>query len=163
MTQVQTIFAMLMFSWVWLWNPSGAAAMNNEILKGSDIIGKHVQNLDGKELGEIQDLAVSPHDGRIRYAVLSYGGILGMGDKYFAIPWEALKLGKDREYFAVNVKEKELENAPGFDKDDWPNFSDRAYSVTLYEFYHIPVPEESNQSSDRGSEKSDRMQTSQNR
>ena len=134
--------------------------MPHDVLKGSDVIGKQVKNLDGKELGDIQDLALDQRDGRIRYAVLSYGGILGLGDKYFAVPWEALKLGKDREYFALNVKEKELEKAPGFDKNNWPDFSDRAYTVTLYEFYHIPVPEDSAQHSGKNSEKSDRTHTS---
>ncbi len=119
-----------------------------DIVKGSKIIGKSVQTTKGKDIGEIEDLAIDEIDGRVRYAVLSFGGLLGMGEKYFAIPWEALRLSDNKEHFALNVTEKELEKAPGFDKNNWPDFADPVYYATIYEFYHVPVPK-----ADGGSEK----------
>lgn len=110
------------------------------IVKGSKIIGKNVQTMAGKNIGEIKDLAIDEFDGQIRYAVLSFGGILGLGEKYFAIPWEALQLSEDRTHFALPVTEKELEKAPGFDKHNWPDFADPVYYATIYEFYQIPLP-----------------------
>lgn len=68
-----------------------------EIVKGSEIIGKSVQTMDGKDIGEIEDLAVDELDGQVRYVVLFFGGILGLGEKYFAIPWEALHLSGNIE------------------------------------------------------------------
>lgn len=111
-----------------------------EIVKGSKILGKSVQTMAGKDIGEIKDLAIDEIDGQIRYAVLSFGGILGLGEKYFAIPWEALQLSNDRTHFALPVSEKELEKAPGFDKHNWPDFADPVYYATIYEFYRVPVP-----------------------
>ena len=112
-----------------------------DIVKGSKIIGKSVQTMKGKEIGEIEDLAIDELDGRVRYAVLSFGGLLGLGEKYFAIPWEALRLSDDKQHFALAVTEKELEKAPGFDKNNWPDFADPVYYATIYEFYKVPVPE----------------------
>ena len=112
-----------------------------EIVKGSKMIGKSVQTMAGKEIGEIEDLAIDELDGQVRYVVLSFGGILGLGEKYFAIPWEALHLSDNKEHFALAVTEKELEKAPGFDKKNWPDFADPVYYATIYEFYKVPVPE----------------------
>jgi sporulation protein YlmC with PRC-barrel domain len=112
-----------------------------EIVKGSKIIGKSVQTMTGEEIGEIADLAIDELDGQVRYAVLSFGGIFGVGGKYFAIPWEALHLSDNKEHFALAVTAKELEKAPGFDKNNWPDFADPVYYATIYEFYHVPVPQ----------------------
>ncbi|MGE3484031.1 MAG: PRC-barrel domain-containing protein [Nitrospira sp.] len=111
-----------------------------EIVKGSKIIGKSVQTMRGSKIGEIEDLAIDELDGQVRYAVLSFGGILGMGEKYFAIPWEALSLSDNKEHFALAVTEKELEKAPGFDKNNWPDFADPVYYATIYDFYQVPLP-----------------------
>lgn len=111
-----------------------------EIVKGSKIIGKSVQTMRGKKIGEIEDLAIDEFDGQVRYAVLSFGGILGLGEKYFAIPWEALSLSDNKEHFALAVTERELEKAPGFDKNNWPDFADPLYYATIYDFYQVPLP-----------------------
>jgi sporulation protein YlmC with PRC-barrel domain len=111
-----------------------------EIVKGSKIIGKSVQTMGGKNIGEIEDLAIDELDGQVRYVVLSFGGILGLGEKYFAIPWEALSLSDNKEHFALAVTEKELEKAPGFDKKNWPDFADPVYYATIYDFYQVPLP-----------------------
>lgn len=111
-----------------------------DIVKGSKIIGKPVQNLDGKDLGKLEDLAIDELDGNIRYAVLSFGGVLGLGEKYFAIPWEALTLSNDRKHFVLDLEEKVLAKAPGFNRGKWPDFADPAYHVTIYDFYNLPVP-----------------------
>lgn len=106
-----------------------------EIMRGTKIIGKSVQTMTGKEVGEIKDLAIDELDGQVRYAVLSFSGIAGAGEKYFAIPWEALQLTEDRQHFAVAVTEKELAKAPGFDIHNWPDFADPVYFATIHDFY----------------------------
>ena len=111
-----------------------------DIVKGTKIIGKPVQNMQGKNMGKIEDLAIDELEGNIRYAVLSFGGMLGLGEKYFAIPWEALTLSNDRKHFVLDLEEKVLAQAPGFNKDKWPDFADPDYHVTIYEFYNVPVP-----------------------
>ncbi len=69
---------------------------------------------------------IDMQSGRISYAVLSFGGFLGMGDRLFAVPWQALKLDTENKRFTLNVSKEQLKNAPGFDKDHWPTMADRA-------------------------------------
>jgi hypothetical protein len=67
--------------------------------------------------------------------VLFFGGILGMGDKQFAIPWGALTLDANRKCFVLDVPEERLQNAPGFDKDQWPTMADPAWASELHTYY----------------------------
>jgi hypothetical protein len=73
--------------------------------------------------------------GRVVYAVLSFGGFLGMGDKLFAIPWKALTVDMSEKRFVLDVERKKLEQAPGFDKSDWPNMADRTWGEGVYKYY----------------------------
>ena len=110
------------------------------VLKASDLIGKKVQNIDGKKLGDIKDLVINPEDGDVQYAVLDFGGFLGIGDKYFAVPWEALRLTEDQKAVVLDVSKKDLKKAPGFDKSHWPDLGTREYAVIVYEYYGVPLP-----------------------
>lgn len=122
---------------------SYAARDKSGVMKASNVIGKKVQNEEGKRLGEIKDLVIDPEEGGINYAVLEFGGFLGMGDKYFAVPWEALQLSDKQDYFILNVNKKDLKTAPGFDKNNWPDMSNEKWAVTIYEFYEVPYTSES--------------------
>ena len=115
------------------------------VLKGSDVIGMKVEGPDGKKLGDIKDLVIDPMDGDIDYAVLDYGGFLGVGDKYFAVPWEALQLSEDGKKVILDVTKKDLKQAPGFDKKHWPDLSSRQESIVIYEFYGVPIPDDGTQ------------------
>jgi sporulation protein YlmC with PRC-barrel domain len=125
---------------------SYGARDKNGVLKASDVIGKKVQDPEGKTLGDIKDLVLNS-EGDIEYAVLDFGGFLGVGDKYFAVPWEALQMTADQKKIVLDVHKKDLKNAPGFDKNHWPTTSDEKWQVTIYEFYEVPQPSEMNTSS----------------
>ena len=73
--------------------------------------------------------------GKVAYAVLSYGGVLGMGDKLFAVPWPALTLDTANKRFTLNVQKNALKDAPGFNKDRWPAMSDRTWASGVHKFY----------------------------
>jgi len=92
--------------------------------KASTFIGSSVMNAEGEKLGKIEDLVIDPATGRITYAALSYGSILGLGGKLFAVSWEALKLQSDGKIFMLSVSKEALESAPGFDKSNWPKQPD---------------------------------------
>jgi hypothetical protein len=83
----------------------------------------------------IEDLVIDPQTSRVDYAVLSFGGFLGMGDKLFAVPLEAMTLSADEKKFILDVDKERLKNAPGFDKDNWPDGSDRAFGRRVYTYY----------------------------
>ena len=108
------------------------------VLKASDMIGQKVQGTDGKNLGTIKDLVIDPEDGGVEYAVLDFGGFAGIGDKYFAVPWDALQIDQQKKRLALDLHKKDLKDAPGFDKNNWPDLSQQ--QVVIYEFYEVPLP-----------------------
>ena len=99
------------------------------------VIGSSVVNTKNEDLGKIEDLVLDAGAGRIAYAVLSFGGFLGMGDKYFAIPWNAFRFDLTEKRAVLNVDKKLLESAPGFDKDNWPNMADSTWGTGIYKHY----------------------------
>ncbi len=113
----------------------GTVTANLRIQKASEIMGRPVQNDRGEKVGELKDLVIDPDRGRIAYAVLSFGGFLGMGDKLFAIPGGVLQMPGSASYVVLNVDKDRLKNATGFDKDRWPNMADPTFSLTTYEYY----------------------------
>jgi len=97
------------------------------ILSASSIANDSVCNPQGEKLGDIKDVMIDVRSGRIAYAVLSFGGFLGIGDKLFAIPWSMLTVDASRKELILNVTKEQLEKAEGFDKDNWPDFADTSF------------------------------------
>lgn len=108
--------------------------MNSKILSASTITGQTVYNLEGKNIGNIHELMIDPKEGRVVYAVLSFGGFLGICDKYFAVPVEAL-LFSDDDTINLDVSKEKLENAPSFDKDNWPLTANPEFVGSVYHHY----------------------------
>ena len=96
-------------------------------LKDQDVV-----NGANEDIGTIEDFMIDLESGRVNYAVLSFGGFLGMGDKLFAIPYEALKMDSENERFVLDVPKERLEKAPGFDEDDWPEFGDEKWARNVH-------------------------------
>ena len=96
-------------------------------LMGADTLnGYGVFDVKDEDLGDIKEFMLEMNTGRVSYAVLSFGSFLGMGDKLFAAPWNALILDAVNKRFVLNVDKARLKSAPGFDKDNWPNRADHA-------------------------------------
>lgn len=104
-------------------------------LSASTIIGDAVENAAGEHLGKIEELMIDVDDGRIAYAVLSFGGFLGMGDKLFAIPWASLRINTQEHKFVLEADKTTLEAAPGFDKDNWPDMADPSWGSDIHRYY----------------------------
>jgi sporulation protein YlmC with PRC-barrel domain len=105
------------------------------VLSCSTLIRDSVKNKAGEDLGTIKDIMIDLSSGKVAYAVLSFGGILGVGGKLFAIPWRFLEVSQDEHMFVLNVPREKLERAPGFDKDNWPDMSDPSWIAGIDEFY----------------------------
>jgi sporulation protein YlmC with PRC-barrel domain len=108
---------------------------HSRVMPVSMFMGYRVINPVGEDLGKIEDIVVDMDSRQIAYAVLSFGGFLGFGNKLFAIPWEALKLSSKEDEFILHVNREALENAPGFDKDYWPEMADRQWAAGIYDYY----------------------------
>ena len=109
-----------------------------ELMAADTLQGNEVYNPQGETLGSIEDIMLDVPHGRIAYAVLSRGGVLGIGDKLYAIPWHALVLDTDRKCFVLDVSAERLSQADGFDKDDWPSMADEAWARRVHDFYDQP-------------------------
>ena len=107
------------------------------ILSATTLIGDDVRNSKGENLGKIEDLMLDTSSGEVSYAVVSFGGFLGMGDKLFAVPLQAMSVDTDEKAFILNESKERLENAPGFDKDHWPDTSDVNWDNQVRSYYRV--------------------------
>jgi sporulation protein YlmC with PRC-barrel domain len=98
------------------------------IMAAGGICGASVLGPDGEALGSITELMVDTGSGAIAYAVLSFGGVLGVGEKLFAVPWACLAVDAVNDEIRLNVPRERLEALPGFDKDAWPTEADPAFA-----------------------------------
>jgi sporulation protein YlmC with PRC-barrel domain len=105
-------------------------------LMGADtLIGNDVVNKSSETLGDIKEIMLDMRTGSISYAVLAFGGFLGMGEKLFAVPWTALTLDTTNKCFVLDASKDRLESAPGFDKDMWPDMADTTWQKGINDFY----------------------------
>lgn len=105
------------------------------VLSASSLAGDSVENRAGEDLGKVDEIMIDIPSGRVAYAVISFGGILRMGNKLFAVPWEALTVDEDRKCFILDADKTTLENAPGFDKDNWPDMAEPTWGSQVYSHY----------------------------
>lgn len=106
------------------------------VVLATKIIGEAVVNRQGESLGKIHELVIDAKEGRLAYAVLSFGGFIGMGNKLFAMPWKAFEFANTENKLILDLDKKKLESAPGFDKTaKWPDFADRNWGGDLHKYY----------------------------
>jgi sporulation protein YlmC with PRC-barrel domain len=116
-------------------NPRNQENRIRRVLGASTLTGDSVRNTAGEDLGKIEEIMLDLASGRVAYAVLSFGGFLGIGDKLFMVPWSALTVDQSAHEFVLDVKREALEQAPGFDKNNWPDMADAAYGREVHEHY----------------------------
>lgn len=105
-------------------------------LMGADtLIGESVVNTQGLSLGDIKEIMLDMRSGEVAYAVLAFGGFLGLGEKLFAVPWEAMRLDTDNRCFVLDVDKERLKTAPGFNSHAWPDMTDVKWANEIHSFY----------------------------
>lgn len=107
----------------------------SRLLSATSLMSDDVYNQKDEKLGDIKEFMLDVPSGKVCYAVLAFGGFLGMGEKLFAVPWSALTLDTTKKRFVLNVETESLANAPGFDKDYWPNMADATWAQTIHTYY----------------------------
>ncbi len=110
-----------------------------QISRASKIIGTKVTSPKGESLGNIKELVIDPESGRIVYAVVSFGGLFGLGNKLFALPWNTLHWSRDKQNYLLDVTKETLKKAPGFDKKHWPDSTDKwdLWQEQIEQFYRV--------------------------
>lgn len=112
-----------------------AGRLNSRVLSASSLASDDVYNPKGEKLGSIKELMLDIQSGKVCYAVLSFGGFLSLGEKLFAVPWSALTVDTENKRLVMDTDEERLENAPGFDADNWPNMADATWEKTVHGYY----------------------------
>jgi len=107
------------------------------VMAAATLEGDTVVNRGNEDLGQIQHIMIDVPTGRIAYAVLACGGVFGIGEKLFAVPWGALTLDADRRCFVMDIDKSRLERAPGFDKDHWPSMADPEWASAVHDYFKI--------------------------
>jgi len=114
---------------------AGYAPEYRRVLSAATVTGDRVRNPAGEDLGKVEEIMLDVPTGRVAYAVISFGGFLGIGDKLFAVPWRALTLNERDHEFILNVDRRRLEEAPGFDRDNWPDMAGPDWGAQVDSFY----------------------------
>jgi hypothetical protein len=104
-------------------------------MAANSLTGEEVRSDAGESLGTITHIMLDVTHGTIAYAVLSFGSIMGFGEKLFAVPWSSLALDVENKWFVLNLDKERLRKAPGFDKDSWPSMADPAWAAEVHGYY----------------------------
>lgn len=121
----------------------------DDIIPTHRLVAYDIVNPNGEDLGQVQDFMLDMAQGRIAFMVVSFGGLLGLTDKWFAIPWEILEWSPEKKKFILNIPREILEKAPGLDKRKWPQEVDLSWLSACYAHFgctpyweRVIVPEE---------------------
>jgi sporulation protein YlmC with PRC-barrel domain len=120
-------------------NPRNQENRKRRVLGAGTLTGDRVRNTAGDDLGKIEEIMIDLESGRVAYAVLSFGGFLGIGDKLFMVPWSAMTVDQSAHEFVLDVSRSQLEKAPGFDKNDWPDMTDADYGRDIHKYWQVTV------------------------
>lgn len=113
------------------------ATVKRHVISASTLSGYRVRDTAHQDLGTIEELMLDPLTGCIAYAVLSFGGFLGFGDRLFAIPWSMLSLNADEKALILTVDRDMLAAAPGFGQDEWPDLADDTWHSRIHSYYGL--------------------------
>ena len=109
-------------------------------LTATSIIGDGVENMQGENLGNIENLMVNLRTGQVEYAILEFGSFLGIGGKFFAVPFQEMSVDTIKKKFILNRDKEYLKNIPGFDKDHWPDTNDHNYFDEVNTYWDTTHP-----------------------
>ncbi len=105
---------------------------SSQVVKSREVIGVEVKNKEKEDMGKIEEIVLDKVSGQARYVVLSFGGMLGLGDKYFAFPWKAISYSPEDECFILDVDKDKLKEEQGFDKEHWLDMAQWPETVDAY-------------------------------
>jgi PRC-barrel domain len=108
---------------------------NATVISASKVTGTSVYNTQGDQLGEIYDVMVDKRSGKIAYAIMSFGGFLGIGERYHPLPWPNLKYDTRQGGYVVGLTKEQLEGAPTFGATDAPAWGNRQYETSIHDYY----------------------------
>lgn len=122
-------------------NTTGGTPATNEtpdLIASDKVEGTAVYNRAGDRLGTVRNFMVDKRSGRVAYAVMSFGGFLGIGESYHPLPWEVLTYDTARGGYIVDLSREQLEGAPRYSASDVPDWGDATYGRGNSDYYGVP-------------------------
>ena len=121
-------------------NVGGAVATDetDRLISSDKVVGTPVYNRQTEHLGSVYNLMLDKHSGQVAYAVMSFGGFLGIGESYHPLPWRVLTYDPRQGGYVVDLDRRRLETAPSYTSSTAPNWSDRTYGHRVDDFYGVP-------------------------
>jgi len=110
----------------------------SRLISSDMVVGTAVYNPQGEHLGSIYNIMVDKISGQVAYAVMSFGGFLGIGESYHPLPWRLLKYDIRQNGYVVDIDRRRLEGAPSYNAGNMPDWSDRAYGRRVDIYYGVP-------------------------
>jgi hypothetical protein len=107
----------------------------HNLISADKVTGTNVYNRQGEKLGSVHDIMLNKSSGQVAYAIMSFGGFLGMGESYHPLPWRALTYDTRQAGYMVDIDRQRLEGAPHYSSANEPNWSDRAYGQGVDRYY----------------------------
>lgn len=114
-------------------------ALSHDTIRASTVRGTDVYNARGEHLGHIDDIVLGKTTGQAEYAIMSFGGFLGLGERFHPLPWQSLSYDTGVGGYVVDVSREQLEGAPSYATADEPNWDDPEYGRTIRGYYGYPL------------------------
>ena len=108
---------------------------SHPLIPADRVNGTDVVNVAGEKLGKIEDIAIEKVSGEVAYAILSFGGLLGIGAKYHPVPWKLLKYDAEKGAYVIPLQKADLETAPMIDESELSGWNDSLSRDAIYGYY----------------------------
>jgi len=108
------------------------------LIAADKVAGTAVYNRNNDKLGSVEDVMIDKISGKVVYAVMSFGGFLGIGKRYHPLPWSRLRYDTQRGGYVLDIDKDTLLKAPTFGAEDTPDYSDRAWGARIHDYYDVP-------------------------
>lgn len=118
--------------------PNPAAGAKHTLIASDRVEGTEVRRPNGEKIGSIERVMIDKVSGKVAYAVLSFGGFLGIGHKHLPLPWEKLRYSTAQDAYELDVADEMLRNAPSYEKNKDFDWGDRSQEISVYNYYNVP-------------------------
>jgi sporulation protein YlmC with PRC-barrel domain len=118
--------------------PGASSGQDAVLLRSKTLFDYRVKSPQGEDLGKIEEVMIDMEVGRVAYAVLSFGGFLGLGNKWVPVPWDAVALRPDEKVLLLNVEKEKLQKAPNFEATTLPELANRPWGAVIHTYYGYP-------------------------
>jgi sporulation protein YlmC with PRC-barrel domain len=120
-------------------SPGASPSLQDAVLlRSKTLFDYRVKSPHGEDLGKIEEVMIDMEMGRVAYAVLSFGGFLGLGDKWVPVPWDAVALQPDEKVLILKIEKEKLQKAPNFERASLPDLANRQWGAVIHTYYGYP-------------------------